>query len=55
MNTPALKLKTILLVFNLHMMRFDEDVHEHDDEIPNMNIQSSFHDLIKYQQLLDHH
>jgi hypothetical protein len=32
-----------------------EDVHVHDDGIRNMNIQSSFHDLIKYQLLLDHH
>ena len=27
-----------------------EDVHVLDDVIPNMNIQSSFHDLIMYQQ-----
>jgi hypothetical protein len=46
----------ILKDFFIHLLNemLDEDVHVHDDVIQNMNIQSSFHDLIKYQLLLDH-
>ena len=53
-NTPVINDDDLNFNYAWNKM-FVEDVLEHDDEILNMSIQSSFRDLKAYQLLLDLH